>query len=91
MENATFARKYHVPVWVGEFGCSASARPEGSQTRWVSDCISLFEELGFHWSYWNYRETTGPGSMAIHPQTRDGRDHPVNAGLLATLCARWAR
>jgi len=83
-----FSRSHRVPVWVGEFGCAACARPEGSQARWVRDCIDVFEDAGFHWTYWNYRETTGPHSMALHPHDRQGNAW-LNQPLLSELRRGW--
>jgi endoglucanase len=84
-----FRRKYHVPVWVGEFGCE-KAVPTGLQSTWVSTCIELFEESGFNWSYWNYKEDSGPDGMALMPEHHDGSDYPVNDDLLAALQHGWA-
>jgi hypothetical protein len=84
-----FGRKYNVPLWVGEFGCEASVVPREEQPRWVRDCISLFEGANFNWTYWNYRETTGPDSMALHAEKKDGTDYPVNTMLLAALKDGW--
>ncbi|MDR3710082.1 MAG: cellulase family glycosylhydrolase [Capsulimonadaceae bacterium] len=85
-----FKRKYNVPVWVGEFGCEAGSSQSDLQKRWVSSCIDLFEEAGFEWTYWNYRETTGPDTMAVHAEKKDGSDYPVNEALVATLSKGWA-
>lgn len=92
MEPAVrFETKWNVPVWVGEFGYEAGAPPPGQQVRWVSTCIRLFEEAGFHWTYWNYRESTGPTSMALQAEHKDGSDYPLNESLLDALKAGWKR
>jgi len=83
-----FAARHRVPVWVGEFGCGACA-PPGSQIRWVRDCISVFEEAGFHWTYWSFRETTGPHSLALEPHSRSGEEW-LNLPLLAELRKGWS-
>jgi endoglucanase len=83
-----FAKKYQVPVWVGEFGCGAS-NPD-YQISWVKTSISIFEEEGFNWTYWNDKETTGPATMALQAEHHDGSDYPVNGRLLAALRAGWA-
>jgi len=83
-----FAKKYNVPVWVGEFGCD-NANPD-DQIRWVNASIGLFEPAGFSWTYWNDKETTNPqSSMGLQPERRDGSDYPVNARLLRALSAGW--
>ena len=49
------------------------------------------EEAGFHWTYWNFRETTNPDSMALHAQKRDGGDYPINEPLLKVLKEGWRK
>ncbi len=88
---AAFAKKYNVPVWVGEFGCEKNNLPDGLQTSWVRSCISAFEDYGFSWTYWNFHESNGPGSMALQSEHRDtGFPYPANDDLLAVLKAGWA-
>lgn len=84
-----FARKFTVPVWVGEFSCERDRGPPGLQANSVAARIALFEEYGFHWTYWNYRETSGPGGMALQAQKKSGEDYPVNEALLGVLRAGW--
>jgi endoglucanase len=54
----TFAQRYRLPVYVGEFGCVRWA-PDGSALRWVRDCLALFESEKWHWSFHSFR--TWPG------------------------------
>ncbi len=68
-----------VPVHVGEFSCVRWA-PGDSAARYVGDCLSLFAEFGWSWSYHEFRgwpgwdaETTGAG---LHPVPRRA-DAPV--------------
>ncbi len=84
-----FARKYDVPLWVGEFSAARNCGPDGYQARSVAERIRLFEKNGIHWTYWNYRETTGPDGMALLAQKRDGGDFPVNRPLLVVLQEGW--
>lgn len=87
-----FAKKYNVPLWVGEFSAARNCGPEGYQAASVAERIKLFEENGISWTYWNYRETTGPDGMALVAQKRDGGgDFPVNAPLLKVLTDGWKR
>lgn len=86
-----FARKFDVPLWVGEFGAERDKGPVGLQTNWVSAAISVFEENGFHWTYWNFKESTHPGSMALQAQKKNGEDYPVNEALLTVLREGWKR
>lgn len=85
-----FARKHNVPVLVGEFAVTRDSGPGDHQARATKQRIELFEEYGFHWIYWNYRETTGPDTMALQAQKPDGSDYPVNAPLLEVLMQGWS-
>jgi len=51
-----FQRKYHVPIFVGEF--SAVAWAEGGD-RYLSDMVALLEEYGWDWTYHAFREWPG--------------------------------
>jgi len=82
-----FARKFNVPVWVGEFGCDNS--DPNLQIQWVNACVSLFEKNGLNWTYWDHKDTAGPVGMALQPEYPDGTNRPVNARLLAALRAGW--
>ena len=48
-----FQRKYHVPIFVGEFGC---ARYAPGAEQWLRDQMDLYEKYGWSWTYWAYRE-----------------------------------
>lgn len=50
-----FQEKWHVPILVGEFGASGYADPE-SRAVHFEDCASLFEEKGFDYCYFSYRD-----------------------------------
>ena len=88
---AAFAKKYNVPIFVGEFSITRDSGPEGYQAAAIADRIRVMEEQNFHWTYWNYRETTGPGTMALHAQKKDGSDYPINEPLLKVLKEGWKR
>ena len=76
-------------MWVGEFGCDASNKD--LQPQWVNACISLFEENGLSWTYWNDKETSDPNGMGLQAEHSDGSDYPVNDRLLTALRAGWAQ
>lgn len=70
-----FQRKYHVPIYVGEFSAPRWA-PGAAQ--WLQDSIELFEENGWDWSYHAFREYDGwslehEGSVkkAVHSDDND--------------------
>lgn len=51
-----FQKKYHVPIFVGEF--SVIVRAEGGD-RYLKDMIELLEEYGWDWTYHAFREWSG--------------------------------
>lgn len=53
-----YQRDYNVPVYVGEFSAPRWA-PDGSAARYLRDCIAVFEEYGWDWSYHAFREWHG--------------------------------
>ena len=53
-----FARKYSVPIFVGEFSIVRWA-PGGSAARYLRDAIALFEAEGWSWAYHSFREYEG--------------------------------
>ena len=59
MEAArAFARKYAVPIYVGEFSIVRWA-PADSAARYLTDVIELIEAEGWNWSYHAFREYEG--------------------------------
>lgn len=53
-----FQRDYNVPVYIGEFSAARWA-PDGSAGRYLRDCITIFEDYGWDWSYHAFREWHG--------------------------------
>lgn len=47
----SYAQKYNVPIFVGEFG-SGNVADSLSRYKWTSYCARLFEEYDFSWAYW---------------------------------------
>lgn len=43
-----------VPLYMGEFGVNARDGYYG-EIEWVDDMISVFEDMGMHWTYWTYK------------------------------------
>ena len=80
-----FGKRHDVPLWVGEFSAAKNSGPDGYQINSVRERIRLFEEFGIHWTYWNYRESTHPDSMALHAMDKQGNDSPINEPLLDLL------
>ena len=69
-----YQKDYNVPIYIGEFSAPRWA-PDDSAAAWLRDCISLFEEFGWDWSYhsfrewhaWNVELGPDPGSMEPSP------------------------
>lgn len=51
-----FQQRHNAVIYIGEF--SAVAWAEGAE-RYLADCISIFEEYDWHWSYHAFREWSG--------------------------------
>lgn len=90
-QSAAFQKRYHVPIYVGEFAVESQVAGRAYQERTTAERIQAFEELGYHWTYWNYRETTNPDTMALHPHKANGENYPVNAELLRALRSGWEK
>ena len=58
-EGTIFTQRHHVPLWVGEFGARGDAGLE--------DQLSVFEELGAHWTIWTYKTIGRSGFMTVEP------------------------
>ena len=48
-----YQEKYKVPIYIGEFSCIAWAQ---GRDEYIRDCIELFEEYGWDWTYHAFRE-----------------------------------
>ena len=77
-----FQLRHDAIVYIGEFSAIAWAEGAGE---YLTDCISIFEEYGWNWSYHAFREFTGwsvehesdrPGSYRPSP------DNPRKRALL---------
>jgi len=51
-----FQKKYNVPIFVGEFGVVCWAK---GADKYLRDCIAVFEEYGWDWTYHAFREFRG--------------------------------
>jgi aryl-phospho-beta-D-glucosidase BglC (GH1 family) len=69
-----FQQKHNVPIFVGEFGC---ARYAPGVEEWLRDQIDLYEQSGWSWAYWSFREldvmnierTADPADTLNHSDT----------------------
>lgn len=62
-----FQRKYKVPMFVGEF--SAAIWADGAD-QYIRDCIELFEEYGWDWTYHAFREAS---IWDVEKEVKNGR------------------
>lgn len=53
-----YQKDYNVPIFVGEFSAARWA-PGDSAAHYLADCIAIFEEFGWDWSYHAFREWHG--------------------------------
>ncbi len=53
-----FQKRYNVHIFVGEFSAIRWA-PDHSAYRYLKDCIEIFEELDWDWTYHAFREWSG--------------------------------
>ena len=69
-----FQQKHQVPIFVGEFGC---ARFAPGVEQWFRDQFDLYEQYGWSWAYWAFREwdvmnierTADASDKANHPDS----------------------
>jgi hypothetical protein len=88
-----FARRYKVPIFVGEFSCVRWA-PDGSARRYVGDLLELFGAEGWSWSYHEFRGWPGwdPEIASEDPaERRRDPDAPVMRLLKDAIAARNVR
>lgn len=62
-----FSQRHHAKIYVGEF--SAAAWAEGADS-YLRDCIELFEEYGWDWTYHAFREWKG---WSVEHEGPDGK------------------
>lgn len=61
-EGTRFAKKYNVPLWVGEFG--------GQGAGALDDQLSVFEEYKAHWTVWTYKDFGTMGAVHMDPKSK---------------------
>lgn len=76
-----FARKYAVPIFVGEFSIVRWA-PGDSAARYLNDAIDIFEAEGWGWAYHSFREYEG-WDAELDPALARGTKGARSAGAKA--------
>jgi endoglucanase len=64
--HAAWAKKNKKPLLVGEFGVNSRCPCCHAEHRWLDDVLSIFNQHGFHWTYWSYKVVAGhmhPGGL----------------------------
>ena len=77
-----FQIKYHVPIFVGEFSAVCDAP---GAVHYLSDCIDLFEQYGWNWTYHAFRESP---LWSVEHQSRLGGKR-MNTTDRKELLLRW--
>ncbi|MFO7957773.1 MAG: cellulase family glycosylhydrolase [Candidatus Brocadiia bacterium] len=81
-----FQREFNVHIYVGEFSAIRWAPGDGAYN-YLRDCISLFEEYGWDWSYHAYREWDGWSvEHGPDPQDHSPTETPTKR---KSLLLRW--
>ena len=80
-----FQKKHNCRIYVGEF--SAAIWAPGAE-KYLADCISLFEEFGWDWTYHAFREAT-VWSLE-HEGTQSNRRLSLDNPRLQVLKNGWA-
>ena len=90
-----FEKRHGAKIYVGEF--SASAWAPGAD-RYIADCIALFREYGWDWTYHAFREWEGwsvehePVSFGTTPDCfRPSADNPRKRALIEGLRGTFPR
>ena len=65
-----FEQRHGARIFVGEF--SAMCYAEGAD-KYIADCISIFKEYGWDWTYHAFREWEG---WSVEHTTKDGIKEP---------------
>ncbi|HVU36001.1 MAG TPA: cellulase family glycosylhydrolase, partial [Opitutaceae bacterium] len=79
------ARKLHLQLYCGEFGCLPTV-PRADRLAWYRDMISVFDEAGLAWANWEYKADFGIRSYNFARNTNG----PIDQELIATLLSKPA-
>lgn len=83
-----FGRKYHAPVFCGEFGVYAPVSMN-LQLLWMNDLLSVLKEMNVGFSYWNYKNLDfgiiSRGERLHETLPQYNNPERINYEILATL------
>ncbi len=92
------SRRFHVPIFIGEFSCvawaPASTGSSGwSSTEWINDNITLLEAEGWSWAYHNFRGGFTGWEPEVPPSYLNGFSYtnaaPTGVPTWSTLMNTW--
>lgn len=86
---ANFAKKFDVPILVGEFSCVRWA-PKSSALRYAADSIDYFEAKGWSWIYNDFRAWHGWDSE-IPSEDQNNKYRDQNAPMATLLRSRFSK
>ena len=84
-----FQRAYGVPMYVGEFSAIRWA-PGDSAEHYLRDCIEIFEENGWDWTYHAFRESSA-WSVEIGGDKDNKQPSPTETGRKKLLRSWFAK
>jgi aryl-phospho-beta-D-glucosidase BglC (GH1 family) len=75
-KHLTLARKWGVPIWIGEFGYIGQKEVTDGPGGWMSQTEAMLKfcrEQNVHWCYWAYQKTNKPiaGASGKEPPDMD--------------------
>lgn len=79
-------RDYGVHMYIGEFSAIRWA-PDDSAFRYLRDCIDVFEEFGWDWSYHAFREWDG--WSVEHGSDKDDHARSATPNSRERLLREW--
>ncbi len=79
-------QRYNLPIYVGEFGAIRWS-PNESAYRYLKDCIDLFEEYGWDWTFFTFR--AWHGWSAEHSSVRLDETPSILPTNRELLLRRW--
>ncbi|MHC4663944.1 MAG: glycoside hydrolase family 5 protein [Planctomycetota bacterium] len=67
LKTCDYMLKNNVPVWMGEFNPGYTGNPEldGMRYQVLSDQLDIFNDRGFHWSAWTYKDIGYQGLVYV--------------------------
>lgn len=81
-----FQKTFNVHMYVGEFSAIRWA-PDNSAYRYLRDCIDIFEEKGWDWTYHAFREWSG--WSVEHDENRENKEKATEPTDRQQLIQEW--